>query len=345
MYKQGAVSKSFQILNQLAIQNPEKGYYGLLGKLSLSLNANGLAVDYYKNAFQNGRLEIAPELAFAYMEYGAHDKADFIWKQIQQSGDTTNVEMANRMLNVLEVKNIQDIFYKDTELKFSFLKYRYKEFDLGKLEGLAISFDSEDLQALGLIQIINAYLELNQNPKAFSLLQKVGELKISEDHVLKEINLSQCKYAYYTNDEEIMQRLYSNLKSEDKEVDGYLQLFRLLDETKTKGEEYVKLKFEDLGYRNPLFEPGVIESVRFFNQKMNDPDMAYDILLNAVNLNPFSVELNKAYALQCLMVGLKSYAMDAKEELKTMMPSVMFETFEAEFKNKMVYLDTINLVW
>ncbi len=345
LYKRGAVSQSFQILNLLAIQNPEKEYYNILGKLSLSLNANGLAVDYFKNAIQNGRLEIAPELAFAYMEFGALDKAAFIWKQVQQSGDTSNIELAEKMLYVLGIKNLQDIIYKDSERKFSFLKYRYKEFDLDKLDGLAFSFDSEDLQALGIIQIINAYLELNQNQKAFSLLQKIGTLNISEDHVLKEINLTQCRYAYHANDEEFMQRLYLNLKSEDREVNGYIQLFRMLDNSKTKGGNYVKVEFENLGLRNPFFEPGVLESVQFFNQKMNEPDKAYNILLNAVNLNPFSVELNKAYVLQCLTVGLKSYAIDTKEELKTMMPSVMFETFEAEFRNKMAELDTKNATW
>lgn len=345
LYKQGEVSKSFQILNQLAIQNPKKEYFSLLGNLALSLNANGLAVDYFKNAFQNGHLEIAPELAFSYMENGELDKAAFIWKQIVQRGDSSNIEMARKMIKILGAGNVQDILYEDTETRFSFLAYRFREFDMGKLEGLVLNFDSEDIQALGFLRLFNSYLELNQNQNVINLLQEVGRLNISRNDVLDEINLAQCKYAYQVKDGEIMQRLYSNLKSDDLEINGYLQLFKSLEETITFGKEKAVASFDRLGYRNPFFEPGVLESVLFFNKEINDPDRAYDILLNAVNLNPFSVELNKAYAIQCLKVGLKSYAMDTKEELKTMMPSVMFKTFEQVFRNTMAEYESTSSIW
>ena len=345
LYQQGEVSKAFQILYQLAFTNPEKEYFSLLGKLALSLNANGLAVDNFKKAFQNGHLEVAIELAFAYMENGELDKAAFIWRQIEQSGDSSNMEMAGKMIDVLEIGDLQDILNADTEKRFSFLAYRYREFDLEKLEGLALSFESEDIQAMGFLRLFNSYLELNQNQKAFNLLQEVGRLNISRSDVLDEIYLAQCKYAYHLKDGESMQRLYSNLKSDDLKVKSYLELFRCLEESITFGEEKVIESFELLGNRNPFFEPGVMESVWFFNQKMNDPDKGYEILLNAVNLNPFSVELNKAYALQCLKVGLRSYALDTKEELKTMMSSVMFKTFEEEFRNTMAEIDTNSSTW
>lgn len=345
LYQQGEISKSFEILNQLAIQNPEKEYFSLLGKLSLTLNASGLAVDYFKQAFQNGRLEIAPELAFAYMENGALDKAAFIWRQIEQRGDSSNLEMATKMLDILKMQDLKDIIYADTERKFSFLKYRYKAFDFDILEELVFNFDSEDIQAMGITQIVDAYLDLDQSEKAFLLLQKAGELNISRSDVLDGINLAQCKYAYHVKDGEIMQRLYSNLKSDDLGVISYLEMFKFLENSKSEENERLASRFENMGLKNPFFEPGVMESIGFFNQKMNDADKGYEILLNAVRLNPFSVELNKAYALQCLKVGLNSYAIDTKEELKTMMPSVMFKTFEQDFSNTMAEYEAKFSTW
>ena len=47
----------------------------------------------------------------------------------------------------------------------------------------------------------------------------------------------------------------------------------------------------------------------------------------------------------CLEVGLKSYALDTKEELRTMMPSVMFHTFEQEFYSKMAEIESKSSVW
>lgn len=345
LYQQGEISSSLEKLNHLAIQNPEKEYYSLLGKLTLRQQANGLAIDYFKSAFQNGRLEIAPELAFAYMEYGELDKAAFIWKQIELIGDSINTNTARKMITVIDASDISEIINADTETRFSYLAYRYKEADLSELEGLVLSFDSEDIQAMGFLKLFNAYLELKEHPKALQLLEEVGRLNISRSDVLEDINLAQCKYAYKAHDDEMMQRLHSNMKSDDLLVLNYLELFESIEGLKTRGAETVISNFDKLGTRNPFFEDGVLESVRYFNEEINVPDKAYEILLNAVSINPFSLEFNKAYAFQCLRIGLVGYALDAKEELKTMMPSVVYKTFELEFDAFRVEIESKSTDW
>lgn len=345
LYKMGEVAKSFEVLNQLAIQNPTKEYYGLLGKLAFSQQAQGLALDYFKNAFQNGRLEVAPEMAFAYMEVGELEKAAFIWKQILHGGDSSNRDIAQKMIRVIEAKDVNDILSADMETRFSFLNYRYKEFELERLKGLALNFESDDIQALGFLQLFGSYLELNQHQKAVDLLQEVGELDISRSDVLEAINLAQCQYAYHMKDGKMMQRLYSNMKSDDQKTQSYLGLFKNLEESLTNEKEKVVASFEQIGGKNPFFEPGVLEAVEFFNNKIADPGKAYDILLNAVNTNPYSIELNKSYALQCLRVGLYNYAADTKEELKTMMPSILFKAFEEEFMQAKAEYSSISPVW
>ncbi len=345
LYRQGELSKSLQILNLLAVQNPEKVYYGLLGKIALAQNAAGLATDYFKKAFQNGKLEIAPELAFAYMEQGELEKASFIWKQILLRESSEDVSMASKMLQVIEAKSIHDVLSMDLETKFSFIKYRYREFPLDELEGMAVSFDSDDAKALALIHLCGAYLELNQNEQALALLQEVGQLNISRSDVLEEINLAQCAYAYYANDGDMMQRLYSEMKSDNIRVNNYLELFKCLEESLTLGKEKVIDDFDKISMKNPFFSEGILSSAHFFNKEMQNPDHAYEILLNAVRLNPFSIELNKAYALQCLRVGLSKYALDTKMELKSMMPSVMYETFDQEFSQLQSKMDDNTTTW
>lgn len=345
LYKQGEVAKSFEMLNYLANQSPKKEYFGLLGKLALSQNANALAVDHFKNAFQNGQLEVAPNLAFAYMENGELEKADFIWRQIKQRGDSSNMEVADKMLDVIMAKDINDISSQDVETRFSFVAYRYRETDLSALEELVLNFKNEDIKALGFLRIVDAYIDLDQNQKALDLLQKVGELAIGRKDVLDEINLTQCKYAYHVKDPEIMRRLYTNLKSENPKLNSYLNLFKCLEESRTEIDKISVQTFQQLGYKNPFFEPGVLESVQYFNQENIDIDLSYDILLKAVISNPFSVVLNKAYALQCLRVGLKSYALDTKEELKSMMPSVVFRTFEEEFAATLAEIESNSSTW
>jgi hypothetical protein len=100
-----------------------------------------------------------------------------------------------------------------------------------------------------------------------------------------------------------------------------------------------------LARKNPFFEPGVQAAVDYLNARDAHNDEAYNLLLNAVNTNPFSDQLNKAYALQCLRVGLKSYAMEAREELRQTMNSVAFRTFDMEFNNVMAEYDLKTSTW
>ena len=345
LYQQGEIASSMQILNHLAIQNPEKEYYSLLAKLSIIQNATALAIDHFKNAFQNGHPEIAPELALAYMENGELDKANFIWKQIILSEDSVNIPMAKKMIQVIEAGEIQDVFNADAEIRFSFLTYRLREFDLEKMEGLALGIENEDLKALSLIKLVHAYLELGQSKKALELLEEIGQLNISQLDVLEATNLVQCHYAYHERDIELMKRLFPNLKSDNFLVNNYLELFKNIVSAKSDEKSKIADSFKKLALRNPFFEPGVMEAVRFFNQEIGDPNLAYEILLDAVRLNPFSIELNKRYALQCLEVGLRSYAMDTKEQLRAMMSSVTYRAFEVEFVEAMAKNDAKSLSW
>jgi hypothetical protein len=55
-------------------------------------------------------------------------------------------------------------------------------------------------------------------------------------------------------------------------------------------------------------------AVEFFNQQKQDRE-AYQILFDALEMNPTSAEIRKKYVLQCLQMGLKDYATEALEKL------------------------------
>jgi tetratricopeptide (TPR) repeat protein len=329
LYRQGNISAALGRLNLLAVQNPEKSYYSFLGKICLGNKAFDLAINNFKNAFQNGHLEIAAELAFAYMESGDLERAGFVWRQIEFGGDSVAADIARNMLNVIEADRMNDLPMTDTTL-FSLVAYRYMDFDPEQLEGLILGLSNEDIKALGVLRLFSIYLDLGRHDKAFQMLQELAQLNISERNVLEEINLAQCQFAFHTKDEDMKRRLYTDMESDHRLVNNYLQLFRSMAESTTSQAEST-IELEQLVNRNPFFEDGILAVAEFFNTTILDQDRAYDILLNSVNLNPFSIRLNQAYALQCLRVGLNNYAMDTMEELKTMMPSAMFKTFETEF--------------
>ncbi|MDZ7604003.1 MAG: hypothetical protein U5K79_00110 [Cyclobacteriaceae bacterium] len=48
-----------------------------------------------------------------------------------------------------------------------------------------------------------------------------------------------------------------------------------------------------MALRNPFFEPGVAEAVNYLNSTASKPEQAYEIILNAVTVNPYSKPLNQ----------------------------------------------------
>jgi len=342
LWKMHHTAGAFERLNQLALLNPEDEYNSILGLMSLGINAYGLAINYFKNSFQEGYRDIAPELAFAYMEHDELGKASFIWQQILQAGDTSDREIARKMLLVSEVKNIDDILYANIETKYAFIRYRSRDFDLEKLQALILSIENEDVQALSLVRLMDRYIELQQKDKALEMLEKMGNLNISMTYVLEEIDLAQCRFAYFFHEMELMTRLTENLLSEDVILGSYIKLFRTMQ---LQDSAEAKSSYMHLAGGNPFFEPGVMEAVNFLNSSNEGTDEAYGLLLKAVSLNPFSIELNKAYALQSIRVGLRSYAMETREELRQMMSSVAFEQFDLEFERSIKLYETNTSVW
>jgi hypothetical protein len=178
------------------------------------------------------------------------------------------------------------------------------------------------------LRIFDIYMELGQKDSAVRILENIATLNLSMPHVLEKINLAQCRFAYHFYDRELMEQLKANLTGNSMQTVAYLTLFENLS---IKDAKVATMQLTDHAYQNPFFEPGVIEAVKHLNNVSGDKDKAYELLLNSVNINPFSLELNQAYALQCLRVGLKSYAMDAREELRHTLNSVSFRTFDQEF--------------
>ena len=92
--------------------------------------------------------------------------------------------------------------------------------------------------------------------------------------------------------------------------------------------------FQQLGYSNPFFETAVIRSGMFYNEQVENEDVAYDMLLRARQVNPYSVVLAKAYIDQCLKLGLTSYADLTLEQLRELMILEEWKTYNSELEMK-----------
>ncbi len=333
-FKQGNVAVAMQSINKLALQNPEHEYFATLGKLAVSLGAWDLAIEYFKSSFQNGQLHIAPQLAMAYMETGQSDKAEFLWQQIQTAGDSMNTRIAGQMIKIIQMKNIDEILFAEASEKLAFIKYKYREVPIEKLEALALSIDNQNIKALAFLQIFNLHVDLGDMPAAASTLVQLGELNLGEQRIVAEIDAAQCRYAYLTNDTNLMARLAANLERSSLQVSSYLNLFEVKSQPRVDYDTLVQNDLISMALRNPFFEAGVTEAVNYLNASL-DSERAYSVILKAVTINPYSKVLNQLYAIQCLKIGLNDYAMKTREELRLSLGSQAFSDFNVQFEKEL----------
>ena len=91
--------------------------------------------------------------------------------------------------------------------------------------------------------------------------------------------------------------------------------------------------FTKLGYYNPFLESRVIIASQFFKEEIGDPSTAYDILLKATEINPYSAQLLKAYIEAAISTGLENYADQALIRLSELVTPAEFESFEKEVED------------
>ncbi|MBW8049262.1 MAG: hypothetical protein FVQ77_02755 [Cytophagales bacterium] len=95
--------------------------------------------------------------------------------------------------------------------------------------------------------------------------------------------------------------------------------------------------------RASFYEDGRISAANFYNTK--NKDYAYDILLEGIDLNPYSVKLYKAYILYCLELNLTSYAQHAMDELQILTTEEDFIEFLQKYYEKQTLIEKSLAEW
>ncbi len=85
-----------------------------------------------------------------------------------------------------------------------------------------------------------------------------------------------------------------------------------------------------LGSLNPFYTEGIIEAISHFNKKKEE-ERSYEIILNAMEINPYSEVLVKTYIDQCFKMGLESYAETGLLSLLDILSKDEYDKYEIIF--------------
>ncbi len=324
-YNLGKVGAAIRQMDVVSFNtSPQQSYYQhALGVLSLHQGAPRLAADYFEESIRVRRTDTT-NLVLAYLESGQLAKArPFLFKL--PTGPLRDDLMSAVLLDDDKLTNTSD------QIRYLALGYRMSNLDSLTIQDILGSFEEPAYEANAQLLVTEHFLkhgDLNRARFHVGQISQDFDDKVELQRTLLE-NLSYLMEGDIGNVDLSASSRYRGEGS----WDGMQKLFSALEANISQDTARAAALFEELAYDNPFFEEGVLQSVRYFNSR-GDKFKSYDILLNAIDINKYSVELIKAYAMQALEIKQEDYAESAIIRLIDLMSPDDFRDFEKEFNDR-----------
>jgi hypothetical protein len=331
-FSNGAVTRAFNTFNYLLnLQNSRRTFYGkILGRLALKKDAPESASDYLRAVYNQGDVSIAPELGLSLMAMDDSSQASSVFNAILSNPDTTYHALAREMLEIIQEDDPRSLLEKEPHQMYHFIKFRFDDFDDSVMEGLILSLEHQNYQQLAYLDLLKRSLDMNDKGKASQLIHSLRNTEFENPILKRKFNNAMIRFLVSNQDFGTLKPFVENFTNSDAHSNLLFLANSLVNGFDGNRTESLK-SLEFIAFQDPFIEITALEPARQFNQNKTNPQLTYDILLNAVNVNSYSRNLNEAYILQCLKLGLENYAEDALTDYKLKVSDEIFDAFLIQY--------------
>lgn len=344
-YYAGKVGAAFNILHRVENASSGAGVYNyMLGLWALDQRSYRLGRDYFKKAIDEGYKTPHFSMGVAATLSGDFEEAAKSWDLVVEQGDQGSRKIALTVKQWLNRNPINEALESTDGIAFVDLFFS-ESTEVPELLRLASKIEDDTLQINAWLQIFEKALEAG-NLIGLNSLVDLLERKQLKGNQFEEFDKLKLEYWLASNQTEKIGN-YLNDSSTGKFVYKLpLFLHSQAKQAWNEGDiEEAQNYFEQLAAINPFYEGGIIDAAEFFDSEMNDSEKAYKILLNTLNINPYSPTLRKAYILQSLRMYLTTYAENSLEDLKEVVNVSEYEKFLELYNQKKDSLEQIQNQW
>lgn len=314
-YQNGNINLAIRKLDQLQYQaktEDQTKYLNELGLICLEQNAPDLAHDFFSRAIELGNIDAQMNKAVALLESGDFEQA-INWLQNIDQTDTTKSALADQFTSILT--GIRTSLTADQRAIHAY--YKYSDYSPAEISSLVASQSTY-------------YVKTLWNKISSELLK-------SESYEQLATYFSIFKPALDPSDYE-----------------EYLGIIALNKNLGLSGESPIALALNqvdsvrtsslyDLANKNALNSPLVLAVAKYIQK--DDLQRSYDLLVDAIDLNPDNIGLLKAYAFAALEVRLSAYAQPALNKLSNLMTAESFSDFQKRFNERKSGLEKLDDNW
>ena len=269
-----------------------------LGKIYLSVGSFEQAANVFLE-INNGQLTL--ELAISYLENGNAEEALIFWEEAANIDDEFLSTTASEILSTIYAEEP----VLDTDRK-RYLYGRYNRFYMDETaeNELLVEIGNPGLRIELAMELAEFYHIYDNEHGASLMLKNIEGLELSKEQYRQYLIL----HALIHHDSE-------NVQQQLREFDSLFVFGRdeyLLESTLNHlaGMTLDSTSYIQMGQDNPFFADAILIGVDYFETD-EDPFRSYSFLANAVQNNPESPRLMKAFILKALDVGLDQFAENA----------------------------------
>jgi hypothetical protein len=328
-YAAGQVNRAFEILQSAIFSSSNPGPLNTtLAIWSLDQEKADVAMSYLKHSsFRSPQTSLVNAVAIA--ESGKIDEAISAWDTLSSKKDSVTRSISESMKRVLGGPASWYADFTDKE-KYQYLRYRVSLGDSLQFNSLLAQIKSEDLKAKAILDRSKKWFSQDEIKKAALTYQRLQGLHMTDMSLFGaikyyELRLFAAQGYWQLIDEQIKKGVLFGPYHETENI--YYEALR----STASGDSLKAAKnFDWLATNNSYFDEGIVGAAGFFTHYGSNKRKPYLILSEALQVNPNSVKILKAYIPIALASDYDEYATSALQTLSKLISPSAFRKFVAE---------------
>ncbi len=322
-YTNDNIVDAFESLQVQAIQNSslEGEYANLMGLWSLRQRAPRLAKQFFESGLAGGNSEAFFNLGIACIQIDSLEQAKLNLSQALRFATNSDSVFIHHIWPVLENQEVNLDSIDDRQKYWYLMAHKMQLSDEKIVETMAL-IENEAMKQAIKIELLAYFKTKNRDDLTRTLFDQLKDDRNTSSLLLEK--RKEVLVDYLLNKKEWKQALQI-FNDQEKEKLVPLFLSSILNEDQQSDEVAANYKY--LAGKNPFKADLIIAAADYFDVVKKDEVAAYEILLKAYRVNAFSVPLTKAFILQSVNVGLKTYAEEELESLKSIVGNNEYTDF------------------
>jgi hypothetical protein len=328
-YTVGEVKNAFNLLSENAFVDKNGKMYNTLGLWALEQGNAEIALAEFKYALDQKFDAAQFGKALALSTLADEKGATSAWQELLTSSDTTFQSIAKSFIKIYSTSPIDFSSLNDLQ------KYQYTYFRIPVLDTIAFNkvvatiFDT-DLKAKAILDKSKKLWEVDEPQAAANMISKLQDTNLRNKTMYDEVlHFNMQLLAALPDLPALKQQVESGVDFKDSEKMNKVYYEALLTVLSGNKEE-AKNKYEWLSQNNPFNEEATLAGIKYVKQNSSNKLKTFNLLVNAISINPNSPKLLKAYIVEAASLGFDDYAQESLDNLKGLISPSSFANFIRE---------------